>query len=349
MNMKLRSNKKEFVGWGCSKTYQLSMEKFLLDLIFLTDNNSFYWGTKINNTDVLKPNEFIQNVKLKAYKIIIFANSYNQIFTELEANNLKYKEDYFLYTDFSEFREVFYISNLSRDYKFLDKIIRNSYRCLDIGANVGIFTLKMARLAGNEGKIFSFEPSPFPFKELKENIKRFRAENVNINHFALVSDPKLKDIVFYIPVDEFGIARFGYGSLKQEFANFWIEDNCDKKDKFINCRVKTKTLDNFCEENNIHKIDFIKIDTEGSEMDVVKGGEKIILKNLPLIQCEMSDDAFGSSVFKKLVDYMLELNFNRYVEINSCLKLVEGYKNYPGLKVNYFIHKQNLKKYNYLF
>ena len=176
------------------------------------------------------------------------------------------------------FKKFFTYQTSSRDYKFLDKIIRNSYRCLDIGANVGIFTLKMARLAGNEGKIFSFEPSPFPFKELKD-IKRFRAENVNINHFALVSDPKLKDIVFYIPVDEFGIARFGYGSLKQEFANFWIEDNCDKNDKFINCRVKTKTLDNFCEENKIHKIDFIKIDTEGSEMDVSERWRKNNLKN----------------------------------------------------------------------
>lgn len=347
--MKLESNKTEFAGWGCTSTYKLSMEKFSLDLIFLTDNNSCYWGTKINNTDVIKPNEFIKNVKLKGCKIIVFANSYNQIFRELDANNLIYKEDYFLYSDFNEFQELFYIANHSLDYKFLDKIIRNFYTCLDIGANVGMFSLKMARLSGDEGKIISFEPSPFPFKELEENIKRFRVDNVNINNFALVSDPKLKDIVFYIPVDKYGIARFGYGSLKKESANFWVEDNVEENDKFIKCRVKTKTLDNFCEENKIDKIDFIKIDTEGYELDVIKGGEKTIMNNLPLIQCEMSDIGFGSKVFKNLVDFMLDLNFNRYVEIKSCLKLVETHKNYPGAKVNYFIHKQKLKKFNYLF
>ena len=62
-------------------------------------------------------------------------------------------------------------------------------------------------------------------------------------------------------IDEFGIARSWIWIFKT-LINFTIEYNCFKSFNFqSNCLFQTKTLDNFCEENNIHKIDFIKIDT----------------------------------------------------------------------------------------
>ena len=138
--------------------------------------------------------------------------------------------------------------------------IKNGDIVVDIGANIGYFTLLMAKLVGNNGKTFSFEPEPKNFTIL--------SKNVIINNY--------KNVV----LEKKGVSDYNGTSkffLSSENTGMHSLHKVDNKGKEIDIDV-IKLDDYFIIEGLVDRISMIKIDVEGAELQVLNGMTKI-LKN----------------------------------------------------------------------
>ena len=145
---------------------------------------------------------------------------------------------------------------------------------LDIGANIGYHTLTAAKLVGQDGKVFAFEPEPSNFDLLVKNIE--------INGYSNV-----------IPVQKALSNKGGKAKLflheAYRGAHSLLPDNVSilsagsEASTFLGrcCEVEVETLDELFKDYE-GKIDFIKIDVQGAEMAVLGGGKNMIEKNKDL-------------------------------------------------------------------
>lgn len=143
------------------------------------------------------------------------------------------------------------------------KMIKKGMIVVDMGAHIGYYTLMSARLVGDEGKIYAFEPYPPSYKLLVKNIQVNGYRNVIPVQKAL-SNKKGKVTLF---LDQ---RVSGNNSLSRD----------NVPDLANSIQIESITLDEYFEKDvkNL-KVDFIKMDTQGAEGLVLQGMTKIIEKN----------------------------------------------------------------------
>jgi FkbM family methyltransferase len=140
---------------------------------------------------------------------------------------------------------------------------------LDIGANVGWHTLLMARLVGENGRVMAAEANP--------SVRNRLQDNLNFNRFGQV------EVLPYAIADSEGTVDF-YGPEVDdaESANgYVITDGAEAKNGII--RVETRRIDSIVSAVKIDRLDLVKIDVEGFEWPVLRGGEQTIAKLRPHI------------------------------------------------------------------
>jgi len=159
--------------------------------------------------------------------------------------------------------------NAFKDQKRLLNNIENGV-IVDVGAHMGD-TTQLYRKYFSGSKIVCFEPFTESCDYLK---KRFiNVSNINIVETALGSKDETKTLF----VSDFS----NLNSLKKPNERAW--GFADKK----SVDVKTTTLDQFCYENDIKHIDILKLDVQGSELDVLMGSKRILEKgNISLVYVE---------------------------------------------------------------
>ena len=142
------------------------------------------------------------------------------------------------------------------------EIMHSGFTMLDIGANVGWYTLLASNVYHKEGvNIYSFEPSPITYKRLKKNIELNGLLKTRVFNIGLYNEKT--SLEFYYDIE---------GSGGSSFANL------REREKVKKLVVDVEKLDDFVEKNEIQSIDFIKCDVEGSELFVFEGGEESIRK-----------------------------------------------------------------------
>ncbi|SNZ10509.1 methyltransferase, FkbM family [Persephonella hydrogeniphila] len=149
--------------------------------------------------------------------------------------------------------------------KFVKKIIKNGNTVLDIGAHWGGFSTCFGNLVGEKGKVYSFEASRRNFSFLRKNIKINRLEGI-VESFNFAVGEKEGYVELTISEESSGhnsIVRKNINSRKKE-------------------TVKQIYIDKFIEENNINRVDFIKIDVEGYELNVLMGMETLLKRSKDL-------------------------------------------------------------------
>jgi FkbM family methyltransferase len=140
---------------------------------------------------------------------------------------------------------------------------------LDVGANVGISAMMMARWCGAEGHIYAFEPSPTPKKLLAEHLRmNDLGDRVTICDFALS--------------DSEGTATFYASGIsgKSALSGANIGQSAEE------VKVPVTTIDAYCQANKI-KPSLIKIDVEGFEFNVLNGARKTLKEARPSILVEL--------------------------------------------------------------
>ena len=178
----------------------------------------------------------------------------------------------------TDFSSLFFYSDdyEAEETKLISEIVKSGMTVLDIGGNIGYFTLLMANLVGKEGKIHTFEPNPPMYSRLEKNIKinpELDDGRITLHKIALSS--KEGETIFYCPIE----GHEGVGGLK----------NTKRASIEKEIKVNIETLDKFVLDNKINKIDFIKMDIEGGELDVLKGAEDTLKKIRPIILFEANE------------------------------------------------------------
>lgn len=216
--------------------------------------------------------------------------------------------------------------------KIFSKIICESEVFIDIGANIGYYSILAAKL-NSKIKVLAFEPSPGAFCFLSENIRLNHLKNIIPYKLALTNsegkltfyqhnNPKVKDLN-----EQLG----GSSSLILDEEN---------KDQFQSIEVNATTLNQFVVRNQIKKIDIIKIDTEATEHLVIEGGSEILEKIKPIIICE---------VLKNKIEKQLEDVFNRF-GYQYFFVTDDGLKETDNLNLNtykedvFFVHKSKISE-----
>jgi len=142
---------------------------------------------------------------------------------------------------------------------------------LDCGANIGIFSL-WAHYLSSESQIYSFEPTKSTFEILEKNIKINNLDK-NILAFNMALGDTQKQTV--IRINKEGGSGAGNSLIDSKFIT----------SATILQEVLMVTLDNFVQENNLPRVDFIKIDTEGYEKQIIQGASETIKRFSPVIAC----------------------------------------------------------------
>jgi FkbM family methyltransferase len=160
---------------------------------------------------------------------------------------------------------------------------------VEVGANIGDYTLGFAAACGPEGRVFAFEPSPRLFATL--------AENVRLNGHSNV-----------VAIDQAVSDRRGTATLIEDAEvsarSSLVAGVVRKPGPRI--EVRTTTLDAFARENGIERIDLLKVDTEGADHRVLAGGAATLAALRPIVCVEFWPHAMrkagsGPSEFLALV------------------------------------------------
>jgi FkbM family methyltransferase len=153
---------------------------------------------------------------------------------------------------------------------------------LDVGANVGAHTVFLSHLVRNDGRVLAFEPLALNIDALRHTISR-RSRIPNIRVFELaVGNPATarEEVVMRVPGEDLTQA-----SLRWQGAESW-QQRADIREY----KVALTSLDAEREVRDLPSIGFVKIDVEGGELDVLKGGAQTLRRHHPLIYCEVYDE-----------------------------------------------------------
>lgn len=172
----------------------------------------------------------------------------------------------------------------------LRNIIKNGFTCIDIGANQGEYTLWMAKLAGANGQVISFEPLTKMFKQLSENIALNKSmANRIIPIKKGLSDKESELPIYSVNADSKYADNEGMPSLfPTSSKNTFVEN------------ILLSTLDIELNKLNIQKVDFIKVDVEGAELSVLKGAFNTLSKFKPILLIEFNEATFKAAGYTSI-------------------------------------------------
>jgi len=208
-----------------------------------------------------------------------------------EIVNSATKHGFFLRLNLNNSEHQYYYFYKSHDERYeinnLQRLINNDDVCWDIGANIGFYSFLLASIANN-GKVYSFEPISKTFGDLEFGRKVNNFTNIDLNNYALGSEKTNQEIFFD---DE---------NLCAGTASFLSSNQFGSSEL-----VEINTIDNIY--TKMPTPDFIKIDVEGFQTHVIKGGLDFFKQYSPLIMIEIDEDTE-----QWLEDYFSDIGYQFY-------------------------------------
>jgi FkbM family methyltransferase len=166
----------------------------------------------------------------------------------------------------------------------LSQFVRPGAICFDVGAAYGMYTFPLSRLAGPAGQVHSFEPLPVPYRILEAGRRATGARNVRLTNAAVGSSMGWRRLI--LPY-RFGLPIHGWAHLQEGLKHpgrFTVTRTLE---------VAVHTVDRVCELREISRVDFMKVDVEGFEPEVLKGAERTIQQHRPTLLLEIEDRHLG--------------------------------------------------------
>ena len=229
---------------------------------------------------------------------------------------VKAKHGVFSFCHFDEFiglslREYGEFSEI--ELSLMSKFIMKDDVVFDIGSNIGAFTVPFAKKVGELGQVYAFEPQKVIYGLLQDNVNKNKLENVKVFNAGVgikEEELELNDI------DYSKVGNFGGVSFKYESSAF------TKNIKNKKYKVEVINLDQLME---IKKCNFIKMDVELMELDILKGGRNFLKKFRPILWIENQE-----SYPNKINKFLLENDYDAYWAYSTVFN-----------ESNYFINENN--------
>jgi FkbM family methyltransferase len=148
----------------------------------------------------------------------------------------------------------------SNEMRFVSRYLQPGMTVMDVGAHHGLYTLLTSKCVGVQGRVIAFEPSPRECKQLRRNVRLNLTSNVRIVPYAVGRERGLADLYVVEGAED------GCNSLRPPAVT----------SRTHSVRVEVVSLDEFVRDEKIGRLDFIKLDAEGAELDVLRGTERLL-------------------------------------------------------------------------
>ncbi|MBB3108136.1 FkbM family methyltransferase [Paenibacillus phyllosphaerae] len=200
---------------------------------------------------------------------------------------------------------------------WLRQLIKPGDIVFDIGANFGWHATLFSERVGEEGQVHAFEPVSSIHEDAAANLRLNNCQNVRLNREAL-SD-RSGTGTMHIPK-----ARGGtYAALRMD----------SREDSFTVEPCRLETLDHYCQQHELRSIQLVKIDTEGSELLILQGAERMLAAYKPVLLIETDRrmiGKFGGSI-EEMARYVKRLGYSIHlftegelIEMESIQDLIYG-------------------------
>jgi FkbM family methyltransferase len=170
---------------------------------------------------------------------------------------------------------------------------------VDIGAHMGRYTIPSAKSVGVSGKVIAVEAHPYNFGILQHNLKLNKLTNVSALNSAVYS--KKANLKLYLPDEDLGYTM--HHSLMTNYLSTKYNNEIERK--FV--EVEADTLDNLLKSCGITTVNWIKIDVEGAEYEVLKGAGEILSTNKPI---SILVEVHGKETYGPTIELLRSNNFN---------------------------------------
>jgi FkbM family methyltransferase len=236
-------------------------------------------------------------------ELLIWLKEKNKAFAKFVPNYYQYKPKTFrsfvrsgirFRTDISDWLGYCAYFNVKNDpYDSLFGLVVKDMTILDVGSNIGFTALNMASLTGRNGMVYAFEPDGHNYTFLKCNIGLNKE----------------------LPIESF---QLGAGNINEK-RKLIVHNSGNRGENKITTLsasddfavIEIIKLDDFIETKKILRVDLIKIDTEGFELNVLKGAENTFSIHSPILFIEVDDANLKeqNSSAKELIMYVVKLGY----------------------------------------
>ena len=212
------------------------------------------------------------------------------------------------------------IFNLS---KLLSK--KDDLTIIDIGANIGSVSLLMAKIFANS-KVYAIEPTNYAYQKLSRNLDLNveLKKNISLRQLFITNNKKPKEV----------------------WSSWNLEKSNDRHKKHLGILKEIKEnpymrFDKFIKKENINNVDFIKLDVDGYELEVLNSGEEFLMKNKPIIFIEIAPYLYPEFGYDchELIKFIKKMNYDFFDEnikkITDIIYEVDKIKD--GSSKNYFL------------
>ena len=158
-------------------------------------------------------------------------------------------------------------------------LVKPGMCCIDVGANLGFFSVLMASLCGPEGQVVSLEPFPEAFSLLLRNIRENHLENT-VAPLQLAAHETNNQAAMCYRADE---SNDNFGSM------FVPHTNSKLRSSHATVNIQCQRLDDLIKNGQGTRVDLVKIDVEGSEPYALRGMKRILLEQRPIILIELNE------------------------------------------------------------
>jgi len=188
------------------------------------------------------------------------------------------------------------------ELEYLKRVLQPNMVFLDVGANQGTFTLFTAKRL-SAGRVLAFEPESNMRALLVENLSLNGLDNVQCFDFGLGRRPERRELFTS------GDLSLNLGRNEGLFSSFRSDD----RNTYVQ-EILVRPMDSVLSDLNVDRVDAIKIDVEGGELDVLLGGQKTLGRWKPKLILEISDSAFRDAGYTKqaLRDLLEPLGYRFY-------------------------------------
>lgn len=202
-----------------------------------------------------------------------------------------------------------------KETAFLARWLKRGMNTIDIGANLGVYCLPMARLVGPAGQVYAFEPASDTRRYLEASRKKNRANNLHIIAAAVSDSDRVGHLVLGASSELNTLEGDGSGES-----------------------VRIASLDQEQKTQNWGQIDFIKIDAEGEEQKILTGGKEFFERQSPLVMFEVK---VGDTPNSDLFSDFISLGYRLYRQLGtaSVLVPVDPEASVDSYELNFFAAK----------
>lgn len=242
----------------------------------------------------------------------------NSFFVHTIDNNLQIR----LYKD-SLLSKIIYDGFEKEEFDFVKKTLSFGDIFIDLGANIGLFSLLASKCVGRDGKVIAFEPAPVIYKRFMENVHLNKLENIDARNIGLSNEKG--ELKFYVSENGYDAWNSFAPSIDNKLQN--------------QISVQVSTLDHELELLEMSKIKLVKIDVEGWEKFVLSGGTHFFKQYKPIVMVEFTDENtinagyYASDIYDIMVSFGYEwYALKKGILIHEPKRIHYPYRNLIAIK-----------------